>query len=1435
MSTTFDPDAFIPLTRTFHALRQSENDTDDTDLKLLRGEGRLHWDDLLGWPRVVLLSEAGSGKTVETRQACRALRAEGKKAFFIRIEHVVDSFEDAFEEGTFEDFEAWTASGSEGWLLLDSVDEARLKDPKDFELAVRKLGRKLAAVLSRAHIVITGRTVAWRPKTDLMLVTQYFPSTRSRAVEEADAPREAKSKSSNTDETIGGFHIVSLDDLHGEQVDQFAKAKGVTDLVSFRAALDRKDAWPLTTRPLDLAEVCEYWAAHDQIASRYELMKASIDRRLEEIDQDRAEARPMTVERLRAGARLVAAAATLTQESGLRVPDGLENAKGLPVKQVLTDWDDAEINALLSRPIFDEGIYGTVRFHHRAVREFLTAEWLQHQLVDQASRAKIEALFFREQYGLEVIVPTTRPILPWLCLTDGRTLARTMRLAPEILFEGGDASQLPTQTRIEILRLTCEQLTEPAHGRSMLDYMAVQRFAHPDLVDEIRVLLTRHADDEEIVAFLLRMIWIGELKALAPEAKALALTLEAEYPRLAAIRALIAAGDPSDVRVVRATMLSANAFKYRSWSAEFIATLPVDDEGSGWLMKVLEHATGRKRFDVDPLAHALPDYVERLPVKQLQACVVALQKLLSTPPVIERRYRDFSKKYAWLAGMAARCVARLIEARDEAACQPAALWILRNTREVDDLNTEVHRQARQTIVELVPAWRPLNHTLFWYDVTETRAQRDKKDKSTLDLWEVGMFGHDWTFGPDDFPTAFDEIATRPLHDDRMVALALAFELYRGNGRPALWRRRLRRQVAGDAVLEGALQAKLHPRAHPDTAKWRRNESRWKVQQEARATKAADSRRNAVDILNTRVESIRDFGRGAEISQDQYYLHDVLRESQEGHQHWSVADWRRLESEFGTAVAEAFRDGAIGFWRRYTPVMASAGGASNSTPFAVIFGLSGLNMEAASVPDWTAKLTPAEAANATRYGVRELNGFAPWLSKLHAAFPAEVEAVILAEIDHELATSPPDGESHYVLYDVAWHGAWMFDGLAPAILQRLAAARPSPTNLGYLLAIINRSTIADAAVTPLAARKAKTIKHDQLSPMWFAQWCGLDPDVAIPALASRLAALKAPELQTQFAMRFITSLVGGRRIAMGFARQAYRRVGHMKDLLLLMHRYIRREDDIERAGKGVYSPGLRDDAQEARSALFSFITETPGKEAFLALMDIAADHPDAETRPWAAYRAKNKAAQDADMTAWSPKQVREFAETLERTPANHHELWDLAVDRLTNLKNDLEGGDTSLSAILIRATRETEIRNFIGGWCRDRAAGRYVIPQEEEMADAKRPDLRFHGVGFDGPVPAELKIADAWTGPHLFERLENQLCGDYLRDMRSSRGVFVLVYTGEKTWWEHPSGGRMESFDALVEGLRQHWERLATKLANVEDIVIIGIDLTKRPIASRSDA
>jgi hypothetical protein len=278
----------------------------------------------------------------------------------------------------------------------------------------------------------------------------------------------------------------------------------------------------------------------------------------------------------------------------------------------------------------------------------------------------------------------------------------------------------------------------------------------------------------------------------------------------------------------------------------------------------------------------------------------------------------------------------------------------------------------------------------------------------------------------------------------------------------------------------------------------------------------------------------------------------------------------------------------------------------------------------------------------------------------------------------------------------------------------------------------------------------------------------------------------------------------------------------------MHEYIRHEEDIERAGKGVYSPELRDYAQDARNSLFTLLNQIPGKESFLALLDIAKAHPEEASRPWMMLHAKTKAEQDGNIEPWSPSQVRDFHEKLERSPSNHTELAELAVLRFFDLKDDLEHGDSSIASILQTVTQETDMRKYIGRELRDKAFGRYTIPQEEELADAKKPDLRFHGVDFDGPVPVELKLADnSWGGPKLFERLENQLCGDYLRDNRSSRGIFVLVHRGDKYRWELPGSGNRVDFEGLIAALQDHWLQISPKFPKVDDITVIGIDLAKR--------
>jgi hypothetical protein len=425
------------------------------------------------------------------------------------------------------------------------------------------------------------------------------------------------------------------------------------------------------------------------------------------------------------------------------------------------------------------------------------------------------------------------------------------------------------------------------------------------------------------------------------------------------------------------------------------------------------------------------------------------------------------------------------------------------------------------------------------------------------------------------------------------------------------------------------------------AKFKRQQAAWKRRSERETGKRAAALEKAKQILLSRVATIRHFGEPGNVCKDQYYLHAQMRSGDSQHDWWTEGNWRSLIPTFGEDVALAFRDGAVGFWRQNKPQLRSEGAVANSTPFSTIFGLTGLTIEAREATGWPSGLTTDEAELATRYALQELSGFPAWLPQLHKAFPSQVLDVFLSEIRHELSTETAEGEGHYALYDASCHGDWLWDEIAPVLLPALRAKRANAKNLEYLLAIVNRSSVADKDVAAIASHKANVTRDLIFAPIWFAAWVGADPDAAIPALAARFATMSDPAEQTKLALSFIVALVGGRSQA-GRARQAFRTVEHMKSLYLLMTRYIRQQDDIQRAGQGVYSPELRDDAQDARNALIAFIQETPGKAAFLALLEIARAHPGEESRPWMGYHAKAKAAADADMDAWTPAQSRSSA-------------------------------------------------------------------------------------------------------------------------------------------------------------------------------------------------
>lgn len=1421
----------IELHRTFRELLGKEL-TNDTRT-LYPGSATMTLPALLDELRVVILSEGGSGKTEEIKEAAKRLRKEGKAAFFMRLEHVADEFNSAFDVGNQEEFETWLASTEPGWLLLDSVDESRLRSSQDFERAIRKVAARLIKAKQRTHLFITGRTAAWRPKSDLDLCNSLFPVANEVTAGVEDDKGDQTKERSTPD--ASPFRVVTMQDLSPDQIKTFARENGIGDTAKFLGDIERADAWSFTARPQDLIEVTEYWLDKGKIGSRLELMQNSVKRRLQETSEDRINARSLSDDEALEGAMMIAGALMLTHSQNIRVPDAGKGVQGLDARELFKGKDPSELGALLQRPLFDQDIYSTVRFHHRTVKEYLAAQWFLKLLQQEVSRRKVEELFFREQYDLEVVVPSMRPLLPWMAMGDSRILEKVRRVAPEIVFEGGDPVSLPVDVRREILEQVCKQLASGASRRTMADFAAIQRFAAPDLIDTIRRLAKKYADNDDIASFLMRMVWQGRLTGALPEVMAIAGTSTAgQYARIAAFQAVAELGTPQDMALIREGFAKEAGELNRKCMADLVSHIAKPDaQALAWILDCIPRLVEYDQYEGTGLSGQLSDFFERADIAVVARAIVPLQALLAKPPVIERRYCEISQRYQWLRQCVGVVVRRLIKARDAAALKRASLSVLHVLPIDGHYNVRAFDVKKLGLAELVRQWPVLNWALFWHVIEQERKAKHKKGERVTDAWMALAVQTYLHFEPSDFDDAVRAVADRPLADDKEVALTLAYRMYVGSDSPPERLSALKSAVAADKYLKARLTSMLTP--PKKDAAWKRMEletKRHTRKAEAYRAREEKARREAPAKLELQLETLRNSGfkNPADVSKSQYYLYDRMRALDgKKHSRWSIGNWRDLEPEFGPRTPRAFRDGMVRFWHRYTPKLVSEGAVQGSTPFADIFGLAGLTIEAAEDPTLPWSLTPAEAAVAFRYAMQELNGFPPWFAALSAAHPDVVKAMALAEVMFELQSDKEGAPSQYIISDLSRVGDWLWDGIAPDILKLLRTHPPKGIErLHHLVDIILASNLPDAALAALAAEKLAAGGDPKPLALWAAVWTGVDPSAAIDAVEAHLAALDEAKKRTVFTMTYVTYLLGGRHMA-SRVRKAFRTPAVLKRLYILVHEHVRFSDDVERANKGVYSPGLRDDAQDARERLVNILGEIPGRDAYLALKEISERHPAPNARPWFALRARTKAEVDSERPVWTAPQVSQFGAEYERTPANHRELFDLAVLRLLDYKHHLEEGNDSTASVLIGAERETVLRNQIGAWCSDRARGRYVIPQETELPDAKRPDLWWTSTAFNGPVPTELKIADNWPGPKLFERLENQLAGDYLRDDASVRGVYLLVWRGVQKRWQLPNK-KWVDFGGLVKALQDHWASVTGSHPRVEEIKVIGIDLTKRAVA-----
>ena len=1223
----------VPLIRRFTSI-SPHYQKDDVELGAfwsVFGQGeRTEWGTLRDLYRCVILADAGAGKTFELQAEAARIAARGRPAFFIRIEDIDEAFGAAFEVGTPEAFERWLGGTGDAWFFLDSVDEVRLEAPRAFETAIRAFAARIHDARQRAHVYISSRPYAWRSQTDRTLIEELLPYDLpvGESTGEQGTPPETVTENERAQSSLSLYRLAPLDP---DDIRIFAGHRGASNIDAFIDALERTDLFVLAQLPFDLEDILAVWCETGSLDSRLAVLERGLAGRLA---PPTGAAVMLTLDKAMEGARRLAIATTLTSEANIAMPGG--SGGGLDAARVLDDWTEDQISALLTRGVFSDAIYSMVRFRHRESRELLAAQWLAGALADPTRRAAIEGLLFREIYGETVIVPRTRPLMPWLILFDDGVRDRALALQPEIFIEGGDPARLHFEVRRSILRDLVDRIVA-GHARSG-DNSAIARIAQRDLTSDALALLEAHGSNDDVVFFLGRLVWQG---AMAEAAEKLALIARDPargiYARIVSARAVAKTGGPDACKALWRALNSEVGLP-RQLLSELVDGCLTDVEGVELLLASLERVEPYKRFETTGLSQSIHRLIDRLPLtndlapeRPIVRLVEGICAFVAREPYVERRECKVSKDFAWLMGPAMHAVERLIVGRSTACFDHPALTVMAQVPALRHWGDSDDREHKTKLHELVPRWTALNDALFWHTVAMAQAANGPVDKPVDDDWTLSWMGHFWAFDVASFERALEWILARENADDRSLALSRAFRTYAQNGRPDVWRRRMWRVVNGDPILEAKLRMLMHPPASPERKRWRAQERKWEQRRRRHDENEATGRATFIARVKANPERVRE-PPGLEPGQmtwDQAHLLESIEGDGLRMSRGAGAKWQTLIPEFGEAVAKAFRDGALRHWRLYRPSLRSEDGGSATIPYALIFAMAGLEIESGDDHKGLSHLPENEALHALRYATSELNGFPNWLEPLYRAFPKEGFDLLWGETRWELANSGAE-PLHYMLHDLVYHAPWLHADVARAIHDWLLEHGAANADcLRYSRAIMVSGGLDGSMLASLARRRLDECSTpDKQRSSWFALWADNAPDEAIPALDQRLAELRSPE-DAQFAEEFIVSLIGGRREGGGGGNKAWKTPEHLKALYVLMHRHIRSAEDLNRTGGGTYSPTTRDNAQEARNDLFNLLAAIPGEASYREILALAEDHPEPSYRVHMRRRAHERAVEDSD--------------------------------------------------------------------------------------------------------------------------------------------------------------------------------------------------------------
>jgi len=1447
---------FVDLDRHFVPLKR------DADAALECGPnwgrkygGWLDWPGVLQHWRVALLAEALSGKTEELEHRADALKRQGKPAFFLRIEELADdTFEAALDDEDKAALHSWAvADAGEAWFFLDSVDEARLNGKK-LATALRTFRTAISGNnLNRAHIIVSCRVSDWKGKADresMQKELPYVPPAKpDSAVTDPDeillspvfdsASRTTGPKKPHTELNTSELLVVQLAPMTREQQERMATAAAIPNVPEFLQAVRRSGLETMSERPGDLIDLIGYWLDHGKFGSLEEMTEEGINRKLREEDAYRPDAGTLSQDRARRGAERLAAALVLAKTFTIKAPGQDADptlAKGaLESRDVLPDWDQESINALLRTGLFAPGTYGRIRFHHRSTQEYLAACWLRWLTQNNCPIAEVHRLLFVEPYGVPTVVPALRAVAAWLSLWLPSVRDQVIKREPASLIIHGDPKSLPLDVREKLLGVYAALDAKGDINVETIDFRAAWMFSSPSLAGAVR--LAWEANDRyEFRMHLLEFIEEGSIKECVDLARGTALDSSGnQWHRLVAARAMLVCDDMKGLRelaqLVRAApdRLSARLAPQLA-SVLYPTYLSTDD-----LLDLIDRSESPEPYQTEGFGYRLATLHALAPSRDTQRqFAFGIAALVLKAPHVEDS--EVSSRHVELGrGLTSLAKAEL-DRRAVGDVEDDLIRLLMAVERASDVHDDEDEQSGLA-ARVRQDWT-LNRQLIWADAqTDRRGQ--PRETPPVRIWQVGPFTGFalWRIDMSDLEWLQEDARRMPEEYERRIAFsAILSALHRadlGESR----REFLDQLAAGDAALRTDLDefrkpAPVDPYAAGEPA---RKERAAKKTQEAKKSwiDFRDLVKSTPEILDA-PDAVKSWKSGLHRL---YALTNWIDMKARFEGIEGVAKWQTLSQAFGSAVADHYTHAMLMTWRNVRPERPKKVGDNQFTSKSAN-GLAVSAVELDSLtPSWEHKLSDDEVALAVRHACFAGTIRAGWVDRLVVGRPSAA----LPEITSAVATEyRSNGTYSNVIVSATHADTPALPAIATEIFRLLRKSEPvDDATLDRSIQIVRRG------LAGLPAPKARSLilkrLHFHLASAnvkrafeYFGALAAIDPEELAKVALSKLArgVSETDKDHAERVSRWLGELFAGQG-EHGVATVALAKiaVAHLAQFLRLAYEHIAAPDWTARRSRSGRS--RRDKAESARGMLFNALAERPGAEAYDALLTLSADPVFAESSLRLREVAHARAEADGDLSAWLATEVAKFEQTHSAPVKTGAQLLTLTLGILADIQASFTTADASSRQLLARAEDEEEVQGWLAERINERARGRYGAARESEVADRNKPDIIVSSTSADVQVAIEVKNGNKkWSVAGLENAVRSQLAKDYLRPSNRRDGILVVSLHRQRTW---RVAGRTWDFARVMAHLKQVAEATRSNGFAPVQVSVIGLDacqdtrvLTTRP-------